>query len=379
MNKVKLPLIRRAIMNEDPLEIVGRIAVNDYPYSQIPSTPNMRCPNPFQGADRKRVTESMKLTALQSPESFALASKGITLVVSRVHLDINPANTFIELGEKDGAADGSNTAKFFESFRSQVDPNLLLPIKIVVSPSDELKRLIVIGLNTGVSQTKSDMLNYDGGYEGLKAALPPHMRKLFNFMSNEHEDDDQTLQAIDLLRYLELFTNTPRSAFDKIKLVEKLGSEPGRLEQLYPYIEDIAKIVDRVYSTFEDLCIYRDQRKIQLPRSIKKSRKGYMDPFGHCYSYGFNRGAPFSYVIPFIAAFKQYLTVDGWKYGTVEETWRVLDARNRFMSYINWFENHSIQQNPNTKAGGPNVVAQQTSTWEKAKMILNGNLNPGYN
>ena len=225
---------------------------------------------------KSRIPDDIRETAINSPEEFYLANRGITVLAKDLRYDPNKQLVELIFTSKDdqGLADGATTDRVIEKLKAESgneDCNYLksarVHIEVIIGIHDDLARIhsIVKGRNTSIQVKSWSLADFRGAFNWLKEILDAETSPVRNKIGYD-ENSPGEKNILDILSVLTLFIHFydektgSKSANQKAPTIAY--SSKGRMdkhfeknvkyyEDLRPIIIDIIELYEYVVSKFE--------------------------------------------------------------------------------------------------------------------------------
>lgn len=248
----------------------------DWPATEIPDDVNPRSHD--EECLKGKVARDIEQTLRDSPEDFWLANRGAFVLAEKVRFDPEKSLVTLIISDPDihGMADGATTnaviSKLQREFQQKEDPSLRealelarLNVDVVVGLTDrERIAKLVQGRNRSRAVKEWSLADFKGEFDWIKNVIDrddgPFRGKI-----GWEENSGKPVSILDLISLMLLFhpiyddpadrrRMAPTAAYsskginDRRLTDGKMG--PG-FRQLEPVLEDIIRLHDHVYSTFE--------------------------------------------------------------------------------------------------------------------------------
>lgn len=265
-------LLRKESQNEsESPNITIYVAVVDV--RQLPDElENWRGINPRDPNVQSLVSKKIRATLDETPESFLLKNRGLTLLVERASFDNKTNEMSLELSNHGlhGLLDGGHTYEVIRDFMKTLpeedkkELNALVKLEIIEGISEKDAAIDVVAARNTSAQVKDQSIaNLHGYFDKIKNVLAgkAYLQDI-SFKETEYDEEGnrRTIDIRDILSYLICFDaehfsndNHPILAYSQKNQVEKYFEE--RQDDLAKYVEllpTILELHDKIYANLPD-------------------------------------------------------------------------------------------------------------------------------
>lgn len=174
-------------------------------------------------SDKGRVPKAIRSTLTEKPEWFAEYNRGLTVVASAIKWDNKTNQLTLAFKDKNyhGVLDGGHTLRAIlddRDTRGQVEENSqpsYCNIEIFTGLDDSEIPDVVEARNTSKQVASKSLLNLEGSFDSLKAALGSKKAKLISWRENEEGVFD-VREVISILTALDASSYAPGSSYHPI-------------------------------------------------------------------------------------------------------------------------------------------------------------------
>ena len=361
----------------DPTQVNLRRYYAVVPIASIPSEwADWLEVNARDSSDKGKVPTAIRATLSEKPEWFAAYNRGLTVVTSSIHWD-NQTNT-LTLGFDDreyhGVLDGGHTLRAILDGREGLNDDLqegFCNIEIFTGLDDTEIPFVVEARNTSKQVASKSLMNLEGAFEGLKAAIGAK-RDLITWKENEDGQFD-VREVIAILTALDPSTSAdgtqPVVAYSgKEACLKRFKANPEAFEKLFGIAGDALEMWDAIQYYLPDQYNKKGPEPGNSGKGGKFGRltgiqtienKSKQLPFiGKTTNYN----TPTGYIYPVLSAFRAMLVEkdDRWMWGKDIDPIRLIKEGVAADIFI-----RSVRESINNYRN-PNRTGKDTQAWTSA-------------